>query len=682
MRPWRPCGAVRVAEGLLHPANRRMIVVRNRQWGIPVESSGVERRLAAIMAADVVGYSRLMEADEAGTHARLKALRQELIEPAIARHKGRIVKLTGDGALVEFPSAVGAVLAAAQIQRAVAEHETARPADERIGFRIGINLGDVIIEGDDIYGDGVNVAARIEALCEPGGVWLSRGVYNQVRGKLDLELVPSGLHHVKNISEAVETFRMAFDGVVPALAASRLTGAGARATRWLPLAAVVLVAVVLLGGVWWFWPGEPPLSSRPGVAVLPFDNLGGDEDTQRLADGITEDIITDLARFRGLDVIARNSTAVYKNRPVDVRQVGKDLDVGYVLEGSIQRHGGQIRATAQLIDARTGAHVWSDRWDRPAQDVFAVQGEVAERVGAALGLPLGLGAVATSEIQRARRRPPNDLGAYEQYLLAAEAKARRTPESIREGMGHIERAITLDPGLARAYVLRGYLHFFTFTNGLTADFDAAMQAAETDFARAVALDPNDAEAHSALGFYYSQVGRFAESEAEIRASLALNPADGHVLGIAAATLPYLGYPDEAASYADKALRLDPNMATANLTSLKDAYYFARRFEDTVRVVARMPAEARSYGSLLLNATSLAMLGRPEDEVGRARAAMLARDPGLSVELLLNRDWLFVRQQERDLFVEGMRKAGFPACAKPEELANSAKPTRLPECLSS
>jgi TolB-like protein/class 3 adenylate cyclase len=647
-----------------------------------MESSGVERRLAAIMAADVVGYSRLMEADEARTHARLKALRQDLIEPAITRHKGRVVKLTGDGALVAFPSAVGAVLAAAEIQRAVAGHEADRPADERIAFRIGINLGDVIIEGDDIYGDGVNLAARIEALCEPGGVWLSRGVYNQVRGKLDLELVPSGLHHVKNISEAVETFRVAFDGVVPALAASRLIDAGARATRWLPLAAVVLVAVVLLGGVWRFWPGEPSLSSRPGVAVLPFDNLGGDEDAQRLADGITEDIITDLARFRGLDVIARNSTAVYKNRPVDVRQVGKDLDVGYVLEGSIQRQGGQIRATAQLIDARTGAHVWSDRWDRPAQDVFAVQREVAERVGAALGLPLGLGAVATSEIQRSRRRPPSDLGAYEQYLLAAEAKARRTPESIREGMGHIERAITLDPGPARAYVLRGYLHFFTFTNGLTADFDAAMQAAETDFARAVALDPNDAEAHSALGFYYSQVGRFAESEAEIRASLAANPADGHVLGIAAATLPYLGYPDEAASYADKALRLDPNMATANLTSLKDAYYFARRFEDTVRVVARMPAEARSYGSLLLNATSLAMLGRSEDEVGRARAAMLARDPGLSVELLLNRDWLFIRQQERDLFVEGMRKAGFPACAKPEELANSAKPTRLPECLSS
>jgi TolB-like protein/class 3 adenylate cyclase len=501
----------------------------------------VERRLAAILAADVVGYSRLMERDEAGTFARLMRLRRELIEPVLGRLGGRFVDLKGDGAIVEFGSVIAAVEAAVEIQRAMQVQDPDLPEDQRIRYRIGINLGDVIVEGGTIYGDGVNVAARIESLCEPGGVWLSRSVYNQVRGKLDLAFAPSGLHQVKNISEAVETFRVALDGVAPG---PPRPAARTQVVRWLPYVTAALAALVFLGGVWRFWPGEPPPKEKPAIAVLPFDDYGGDEATGRLADGITEDVITDLARFRGLDVIARNSTEVYKGKPVDVRQVGKDLDVGYVLEGSIQRQDDQVRVTAQLIDARSGAHVWTDRWDRPAQDVFAVQAEVAERVGVALGTSMGMGVVTASERERARRRPPADLDAYEHYLLAAEGKARRTPESLRMGMEHVERAIALDPGLARAYVLRGYLQYMAFTSGLTADFGAAMRATEADFTRAVAIDPNDAEAHSALGYYYSQVGRFAESEAEVRASLAANPADSHVINIAASALPYLGYPEE------------------------------------------------------------------------------------------------------------------------------------------
>jgi tetratricopeptide (TPR) repeat protein len=234
------------------------------------------------------------------------------------------------------------------------------------------------------------------------------------------------------------------------------------------------------------------------------------------------------------------------------------------------------------------------------------------------------------------------------------------------------------PGLARAYVLRGWLRWSLFSNGTVA-FDAAMRGVEADFTRAVALDPNDANAHSALGFYYRAAERFAESEAEIRASLAANPADAHVLVISATVLASLGYPEEAAGYADKAMRLDPNIRSNGLNAVKDAYYFARRFEDTVRVVARTPPEARALGSLLLNAASLAMLGRPADEIDRARAAMLARDPDLSIELLLNQSWRFARQQERDLFVEGVRKAGFRLCAKPQELAKLEKPVTLPEC---
>ena len=309
----------------------------------------VERRLSAILAADVVGYSRLMERDEAGTFERLKRLRKELIEPILARYGGRFVDLKGDGAIVEFGSVISAVEAAVEIQRAMLTQDPDLPKSERIRYRIGINLGDVIVADDTIYGDGVNVAARIEALCEPGGVWLSRSVYNQVRGKLDLALVPSGLHQVKNISEAVETFRVALDGVEPA--APRPTATRPRARRWLLPAAGALITLVLAAGAWFFWPGSRHPRRSPRIAVLPFTNMGGDEPTGRLADGLTEDMITDLAHFRDLDVIARNSVEVYKGKPVDIRQVGKALDVRYVLEGSIQRQADRVRVTAQLIDA-------------------------------------------------------------------------------------------------------------------------------------------------------------------------------------------------------------------------------------------------------------------------------------------------------------------------------------------
>jgi class 3 adenylate cyclase len=273
-----------------------------------------ERKLAAILAADVVGYSRLVGADEAGTIARLKALRKEVIEPLIADYRGRLVKLTGDGALVEFASAVDGVECAVAIQRGVAERQAAEPADRRIAFRIGINVGDIIVEEGDIYGDGVNIAARLEGLAEPGGICIARNVHDQIKAKLPLPFAPIGKHRVKNIAEPVEVWRVGLDGGGAAMRRRRSTAAS-RGTRWLLPALAALVALVLAGGVWHFWPDEPAPRGRPAIAVLPFDNLGGDEATGRLADGITEDIITDLARFRDLDVIARNSTGVYKASP-------------------------------------------------------------------------------------------------------------------------------------------------------------------------------------------------------------------------------------------------------------------------------------------------------------------------------------------------------------------------------
>jgi len=374
----------------------------------------LDRRLAAIMAVDVVGYSRLVGVDEAGTLARVKAHRVELAEPLIGEHHGRVVKLTGDGALAEFGSAVDAVECAVAIQAGVAKREATESDERRIRYRIGINIGDIVLEDGDIFGEGVNVAARLEALADPGGICVSRTVYNHVRNKVGLTFESMGEHKVKNIAEPIEIFRVVANGTETA-ARLRPLRSGARMTHWLMPTVAALLLLVFIGGLWHFWPSAPPPKGRPAIAVLPFENLGGDEATGRLADGITEDIITDLARFRDLDVIARNSTEVYKGRPVDVRQVGNDLNVGYVLEGSIQRQGDSMRVTGQLIDSGTGAHVWSDRWDRPTADVFAVQTEVAEQVAAALGGDLTMGQITRAEVQRAKRLRPNDLTAYDYF---------------------------------------------------------------------------------------------------------------------------------------------------------------------------------------------------------------------------------------------------------------------------
>jgi TolB-like protein/class 3 adenylate cyclase len=475
----------------------------------------VERRLAAVLAADVVGYSRLMEADEAGTFACLKVLRRELIEPVLREHGGRFVDLKGDGAIVEFASVTSAVEAAVAIQMAMRTREPGLPDDRRIRYRIGINLGDVIIDGETIQGDGINVAARIEALCEPGGVWLSRSVHNQVKGKLDLAFAATGRHQVKNISEPVETFRVAFDGAAPA---ARPAARANRRQRFVLTTAAFLFTVVFLGGVWWLWPADPA-SAAPSIAVLQFDNLGGDEATGRLAEGLTEDIITDLARYRDLAVIARNSTGVYRGTPVDIRQVGTDLDVGYVLEGSIQRQGEHVRVTAQLIDARTGAHAWSQRWDRPAADVFAVQTEIAERVASTLG---GYGLLTSQSVAAAKRKRPADLEAYDLWALAYEALMRGQEADLDEALVHIDAAIAKDPGLVRAYTKKAWIRIMRakFKN----DWVEAVADMERLARTAIGIDPLDAEAHVVLAFANTWSGRFAEARSEVARALELNPS--------------------------------------------------------------------------------------------------------------------------------------------------------------
>ena len=459
----------------------------------------VQRRLAAILAADVVGYSRLMEQDEAATLAAFKAHLEELILPAIAEHRGRVVKTTGDGFLVEFASVVDAARCAVSVQHGMVERNLAVAADRRQQFRIGINLGDVVIEGDDIHGDGVNVAARLEQNAPAGGILISGGAYDQLQGKLDLSLELVGEQQVKNIARPIRIYRVRLDsGPAPM---SALTTRHSRLARMAGALAILLLLGVGLWVAYERWetaspPASivPPLTERPSLAVLPFANIGGDEATGRLADGLTEDIINDLSRYRDMDVIAHTSTEQYEGKSVDLRQIGRDLNARYVLEGSVQREGDQIRITAQLIDARSGTHLWSERWDRPAKEFFSVQTEIANQVGDRLGG--GGWIVVAAEQGSARRARPEDLTAYELYLAGRSEAMRADAEGNEKAMNLFQRAVEASPLFARAWVELGSAQIHSVDYG--ADWAAAIPAALATLKRAIALDPEDALAHAVL----------------------------------------------------------------------------------------------------------------------------------------------------------------------------------------
>ena len=631
-----------------------------------MEDPPLDRKLLAILAADIVGYSSAMEADEAGTIARLRTLRADLIDPAIAGHQGRTVKLMGDGTLVVFDSVVDAVACAAEIQKVLSSRNADLPEPDRLVLRIGVNLGDVVLLEGDVYGDGVNVAARLEQLCEPGGVMISGTAFDHLQGKLDCALDFVGEQHMKNIARPVRVYRVRLDGKKARRLRARMV------PRLAIMGASAAIVVLLLGaGAWLFWP-SPVVSAKPSIAVLPFDNYGGDAGTARLADGLTEDVITDLSRMREFDVIARNSTELYKGKSADVRQIGRDLNVRYVLEGSIQRQDERLRATAQLIDAQTGAHVWSESWDRPVQDFFAVQTEIANHIVGQLEMTTG--PIKSVDIGAARRKQPQSLTAYELTLLGIEKQISPTRESIAESTEILKKAVAMDPGYARAW--SSLAESYSMAANYGADWDQSNQAAMEAAERAVSLDPNDDATHSALGEILARNGEFARAKTELDIALRLNPGSFSVLTYYLSWASAFGEPALGAELADRAIRLNPNYKPWASGGLRYAYFMAGRYEDALKVMERQTPDNYSKYAWVERAGSLAVLGRKDEAEATVKEA-LQRHPDLTIETIANDKAFSAAEGQRH--IDTMRLAGFPPCATPEVLAKLDKPLRLEEC---
>jgi adenylate cyclase len=579
----------------------------------------MERRLAAIFAADVAGYSRLIGADEEGTLARLKAHRRELIDPTIAEHQGRIVKTTGDGVLAEFASPVKAVRCAIDVQHGMAGRNAGVPEGQRIEFRIGINLGDVIVEDDgDIYGDGVNVAARLENIAEPGAVYISRTVRDFVDGTPELVLEDLGERELKNIARPVQVFRIA----------PPQTAGAAQA-------------------------GPPAVPHKPSIAVLPFTNMSGDAEQEYFSDGITEDLITDLSKISGLFIIARNSSFAYKRRSVKVQEIGRDLGVRFVLEGSIRKVGNRVRITAQLIDAGSGGHLWAERFDRELTDIFATQDEVVEKIVAALAVNLTQG-----EAQRLRRRGTASVEAYETWLRARELLSRSTREAIAQAKAMYRRAIEIDPNFAAPHAGLSLAAISEYVSDWAADPEEALDEAERWARRALELDDQEPVSHMALGNVMLWRRNHDGALDECRRMIALDPnfAQGHsATGLA---LMYAGRAAEALEAFAIAKRLDPHSPSIVLHFVAQANFSLGRYEAAaehlLERIARTPA---TDSSRMLLAACYGHRGRAE-EARAVWAELMKINPGFS---LAQRERVLPYKEPRDFqrIADGLAKAGLP-----------------------
>jgi TolB-like protein/class 3 adenylate cyclase/Tfp pilus assembly protein PilF len=579
----------------------------------------VQRRLAAILAADVVGYSRLIEQDEAGTLAVLKKRRKGILKPLVEEHHGRIVKVMGDGVLVEFASAVNAVACAVELQQRMASANDGLPEGQRIVLRIGINVGDVVVEGGDLYGDGVNIAARLQAMAEPGEIYVSQTVRGHVKNKIGLMFGDLGEQTIRNIAEPVRVYRIAGTGLIA-------KGAG----------------------------GALPLPSKPSIAVLSFENLSGDPEQEYFADGMVEEIITALSRLRWLFVIARNSSFAYKGRAVDVKRIGQELGVRYILEGSVRKAGNRVRITGQLIDSSTGVHLWADRFEGALEDLFDLQDQVTASVVGAIAPKL-----EQAEIERAKLKPTSSLDAYDYYLRGMAAVHLWTREGNEEALLHFRRAIELDPGFASAYGMAARCYSQRKAGGWMVDRVRDIAEAERMARRAVALGKEDALALATAGIALAYVvGDLDDGAAFIDQALALNPNLAWAWAFGGFVKAWLGEPEAVIERVTRAMRLSPqdsqffNMQVA----MAHAHFLAGRYVEALswaEAAARgLPNFAFVNGAVAVNA---ALAGRPE-VAEKAVARLRQLQPQLRISDLME---IFPLRQpkHRAKWIEGLRMAG-------------------------
>jgi adenylate cyclase len=590
-----------------------------------VAQERVQRRLSAILAADVVGYSRLMGADEEGTLLRLKALRRDVLDPKVADYRGRVVKLMGDGALVEFASAVDAVRCAVEMQQAAAAAQDATPEDRRIMLRIGVNLGDIIVEGDDIYGDGVNIAARLEALAEPGEIYVSGAVFDQIKNKFDAGFMDIGTRLVKNIAEPVRVYRLDLRA-----GSGETSGATAFAAE------------------------ADAIFRRPAVAVLPFANLGADPEQQYFADGLTEDIITALTLWRSFPVIASNSSFTYKGRAVKVQQVAEELGARYVVEGTVRKGGNRMRVTAQLIDSKTGHHLWAERYDRELRELFAVQDELTEAIVS----------IVAPEIEHAEQRRavairPSSLDAWEYVQRGAAWLNEFSKDSTLRAREMFERAVDLEPNYSQGHSGLAWTYMRDIAIGVSKDRNASLSKLLESAGRAVASDSADSLAHTAMSLGYIWANQLALATEEAEMAVRLNPTDARALVCLGHAQAMCGNVAEGIRNTERGLQLNPrdprNHIYVNHVAL--AYLIAGQYDSAVvwamKAISRN-ARIAEYHFVL--ACSLGHLGRSA-EARRAFEACRQIDPNFV------REWTGIRPYLSPIDVartfDGLRKAGLP-----------------------
>ncbi|HEX6118864.1 MAG TPA: adenylate/guanylate cyclase domain-containing protein [Dongiaceae bacterium] len=571
----------------------------------------VQRRLVAILAADVVGYSRLMGEDETGTLAALKSRRKQILDPLVGKHQGRTFKVTGDGVLVQFGSAVDAVACAIDLQQSMANANADQPENRRIVLRIGINLGDVIVEGSDLYGDGINIASRLEGIAEPGCILVSSAAYEQIKNKVPATFADLGPQKLRNIDNSIRVYQVA-DTPPVTLAA-------------------------------------PKRSEKPTIAVLPLHNMSGDEAQSYFSDGITEDIITELSRFRQLHVLARNSSFQYRGQNVDVVRVGRELGAQYVVEGSMRRIGDRIRITAQLVETDSGCHIWAERYDRTQDELFTIQDEVVRTIVATLA-----GRIAALDLDRVKRKPPANLAAYE-CVLRGDALPIGDPDVEMEALKLFERAVELDPVYGKALALLGvcygrlWLHDMSDSNEY---LDRALDLAR----KGLAADPNDPTCHASLGWVSQACGSYDLAEHHYLKAVELNPNRANGVAGLAEIYCTLGKPEEALEYLHRARQIDPYLAPSWYWPIVGvAHFVAERYDEAVFALNRSPNMPMWVHAYLAACHGL----KGDTDSARWHAAEVMRmRPDFTIRRYTEKD-LYKREEDRRKLTDGLRAAGLP-----------------------